>query len=182
MASQGPLSPASGAGDGSDVAWSNVSNALSSNDSYATATLLITDSQTEYLAFSQFGFSIPAGSTINGIQVDIEAKQASGAEFGQIGGVAVTKDGVVSSATSFDGTVLGTSDAYESFGGATELWGETYTVAQVNASSFGVLFAGLNNGVAAVLSLDHVRMTVYYTAPSGVRRTAGPSIGGAQIY
>ena len=55
-----------------------------------------------------------------------------------------------------------TSDVYYSFGSASDLWNETWTVADINASDFGYIFqiSGQPSGTASV---DHVRITVHYT-------------------
>lgn len=51
-----------------------------------------------------------------------------------------------------------TADTYTSYGSSSNLWGTTWTVADINASNFGaVLSASVNNGTAQV---DHMRITV----------------------
>jgi hypothetical protein len=53
-----------------------------------------------------------------------------------------------------------TSDAYASYGNATDLWGRTWTTADINASTFGAAIAArVQNGTVRV---DHMRITVYY--------------------
>lgn len=54
------------------------------------------------------------------------------------------------------------SDAYATYGSNTDLWGETWTVAQINSSGFGVVLSaiGVGSGTAFV---DHIRITVYYS-------------------
>lgn len=52
-----------------------------------------------------------------------------------------------------------TTDAYATYGGASDLWGTTWTTAEVNAANFGaVLSASVQNGTAQV---DHMRITIY---------------------
>jgi hypothetical protein len=52
-----------------------------------------------------------------------------------------------------------TADAYTSYGGATDLWGTAWALADVNAANFGAaLSAIVQNGTARV---DHFRMTVW---------------------
>jgi len=51
------------------------------------------------------------------------------------------------------------ADAYASYGGATNLWGTTWTPAEVNNVGFGVgLSAVVQNGTAEV---DHIRITIF---------------------
>lgn len=57
-----------------------------------------------------------------------------------------------------------TDIAYSSYGGATNLWGLTPSVADVNGSTFGVVISATvaTNDTA---SIDHIRMTTYYSVP-----------------
>ena len=69
--SQGPLSPtaaANNAGIGSN-AWSTPGNALVSDNNHATTSA---KGITNYLITSDYGFSIPSPSAINGIQLEVE--------------------------------------------------------------------------------------------------------------
>jgi len=51
-------------------------------------------------------------------------------------------------------------DTYEVYGGPTDLWGTTWTLADINATNFGVAFkADADNSIGSV---DQVRITVYY--------------------
>lgn len=53
-----------------------------------------------------------------------------------------------------------TTDAYASYGNSTDLWGRTWTTADINASTFGAAIAArVQNGTVRV---DHIRITVYY--------------------
>lgn len=59
-------------------------------------------------------------------------------------------------------TAWGTSDAYVSYGGASNLWGTTWTVSEINNTGFGAaLAARRQNGD---LQVDHYRITVYSTS------------------
>jgi len=52
-----------------------------------------------------------------------------------------------------------TADTYTTYGGAADLWGTTWTDAEVNANNFGAVFsASVQNGSARV---DHIRITIY---------------------
>jgi hypothetical protein len=66
------------------------------------------------------------------------------------------------------------TDTYTEFGGATDTWSCTaLTEANVESSSFGVHVEGDKDGGAnpdaGSYHLDHLRVTVYYTAPSGAQ-------------
>jgi Secretion system C-terminal sorting domain len=60
------------------------------------------------------------------------------------------------------GTAWTTVDTYTNYGTATELWGTTWTVADINAVDFGAAISTrVTNGTAQV---DHIRITVYSTS------------------
>ncbi len=60
------------------------------------------------------------------------------------------------------GTAWLTADAYTNYGTATELWGTTWTITDINATNFGAAISTrVTNGTARV---DHIRITVYSTS------------------
>lgn len=135
--------------------WGAPSNAQTSNNIYAT---VITTGTTQYLLATGFNFSIPFNAEIKGIKVEVEKKKN------------VTGTANDNSVKLYRGSFVGndatavewqTSDTYASYGGATDLWGTTWTPAQINASNFGVGFSATFTGLGS-LSVDHIRITVYY--------------------
>ena len=139
----------------------------SSDDSYANVQTLATSGNTELLAATQFGFAIPA-STINGITVEIEASDGGTSQDTAIDLVRLTKDGTtgVGSDLEVGSQALTLTDTYYTYGDAANLWGTTWTVSEINASTFGVLVRGLGveAGNAGSIWIDHIRITVEYTA------------------
>lgn len=159
MVSSGPNNGSSAANVtrfGGD-AWTNPTDALSSNNVYSTCAA--SSNRSDNLEVTGFGFSIPAGATIDGIEIEVEAKSgASGS------GLNFTT-WAIKSGSLFGGTIVRTataSDAYYTFGGPTEKFGTTWTVADINDAAFGcsVRFYEIATGTHSV---DHVRITVYYT-------------------
>src|SRR6185436_1266971 len=53
-------------------------------------------------------------------------------------------------------------------GNTLDLWGTSWTPAEVNSSNFGVQFKITNGGIPATAYIDHVRVFVYYTTTSGM--------------
>lgn len=168
MASQGPESPDTCSTDGSGGDWVNPDNVKQSDNAYATVTAPrrnIVD--TSLLISTHFDFIIPSGATIDGIQVEMERKYAG------VGGsvsdniMALTKDGVASIGTPTDPVgVWSTVEHYEPMGSPTDLWGETWTPAEINDENFGFIFsATISAGALAscIAYIDHIRITVYYT-------------------
>ena len=144
---------------GGATAWASPSNAVSSNNSYATCAAIA--SYADYLDVSNFGFSIPAGATLNGYTVEIEMKAS----------VALPTEMVAnlrSAGADVGSSKLGnapTTEAYVTFGGASDKWGTALTVSNVNASTFEVRLTS-NFGIDTVtVDVDHIRVTVHYTLP-----------------
>jgi hypothetical protein len=51
------------------------------------------------------------------------------------------------------------NEAYTTYGGPTDLWGTTWTYADINAANFGVALSGIVQGNA--LRVDNIRITIY---------------------
>lgn len=164
MPSEGPLPPSAAANESSagDVAWNNPSEALASDDVYATRTLF-SGQTTQYLELTGFGFSIPGGAPISGIVVEVERSD---------GGVSTVKDHTVQllkgGAAAGDNKATGAtwpgSDATATYGGASDLWGESWTDSDVNASNFGVRIRAQCTSGNGAPRVDLVAVTVYYGA------------------
>ncbi len=161
----------------STVGYAPAGNVTASDNVYATATHCdCCDQNTQCLTVSDFGFAIPVGAVIDGIVLEVEKKRSSG-----IGGVVVdngvqlTKAGVTTGANKMDtSTDWPTVDTYVSYGSPTDLWGTTWTPGEVNAAGFGAAFASISYvcGSTVVTSIDHMRITVYYTTTTGISQTA----------
>ena len=161
MASQGPLSPGTVSQGGfGTFSWSDTGNITSSNDAKATAGDGILSGVTQELRASNFGFTIPADATIDGIVIEWERSATGTVEDFR---VRVIKGGTTGGTELGVGATWAGADQYDSFGGSTSLCGETWTYSDINDSGFGAALSGqcASDGIAAV---DHCRITVYYTA------------------
>lgn len=147
------------------VDWINVTNADTQNDSYAYGSPLFDGDEMDWLRATRFGFSVPAGATINGIEVEIDRKSD-------------TANGIIDSAIYLRktagqagdnksvGAIWDTTDddAYNSFGGAADLWGTTWTQSEINSPNFGVDISPENsNAFFPICYIDHVQIKVTYT-------------------
>lgn len=162
----GTLGPNSGQTFASDntlgaVAIASPSNAALSDNSYATSVLLLSQIS-NYLKATNFGFTIPLDASISGILVEVE--RSSTALSAVIdNAVRIVKGGVIGNTDKSLAPTWPTSDAYASYGGSADLWGETWTPADINLSTFGVAISAIASLLAATAQIDHVRITVYYT-------------------
>ena len=171
MSTQGPLSPATIITDdsnGGDINWTNPGNAVSSNNSYALVTMTFTHFS-YWLVVKNFGFSIPSGATINGVVVEVECNANAD---NLVEGYLVKNGTIQSQGTNEMSNMpshITSSDAYVSApdeGLPPTLWGIALTSSDVNNSGFGVAFF-IQGGISQLtFNVDHVRMTVDYTASS----------------
>lgn len=164
MPSQGPLSPgtATGGGGTGDVVWTSAGNILTSNNIRATAALMPAQTTFE-LSGTDFGFAIPSGATIDGIVVDWERSQANLADDIVDSAVRIVKGGVTGATDRSNLDTWTDTDTYQSYGGAADLWGETWTPADINATNFGAVIKAQAPLVGGTAQIDHVRITVHYT-------------------
>jgi hypothetical protein len=125
------------------------------------------------LTCTDFGFTIPGGSTIDGIEV-LYTLTSSGAS--------ATRRLVETQL--WNGANIGTAKspasswADQTLGGAADVWGATLSPAIVNSMAFGVRLIGsinppISNPPDAVITVTSITMTVYYTAGSA---TTGASV------
>jgi hypothetical protein len=143
--------------------WSNPGNILSSNNSYATLALNFAASPnnfSNFLAATNFDFvsEIPSGAIIKGITVSVKCKENNAAGDVVIDAF-LTKNGTTDLGSGEGSAELSTSDAVVTFGGASDLWGLTFTAAEVNAAGFGVLLMAIGNA-GYNLSVDDVSITI----------------------
>jgi len=157
MPDTGALSPAANGDD--YTGWNNPTNAYSSNDSDSEPA-----ASTNQHDWYNFSIDTTGWASIDGIEVSCEfaASSTGGAaritpELSWDGGTSYTSLGTVLEET-------GTSDVTHTAGGAAELWGHAWAVGELTNANFRVR---LTHGGNRVSYLDHVTVTVTYTASAG---------------
>ena len=185
MSSSGPNSPGTLADDSAvgGVVWSTPSNAAASDDSRATANLTGASGNTHYLKATNFGFSV--SGTIDGILVEIErsANVNSGTREAHDSIVKLVVGGSVVGSNKATATAYPTTDAYASYGGAADLWGLTPADTDINGSTFGVVLSttygtGVSPKAAVQARVDHIRITITYTATGPAGQPTSKRFGG----
>jgi len=149
------------------ITWSTTGNIFASDNSRSAATMNSNGDVTYYLTATNFGFSVPAGYYIDGIIVEIEKSINGSGGAIKDNSVKIIKGGIiVGTEQSRTGNWTAT-DTYQTYGSATDLWGMTWTDADINASNFGVAISSMRTGGGAnnQARIDHIRITVYYTDP-----------------
>jgi hypothetical protein len=142
------------AGTGS-VAWSQVDFASMADLQYASANGGVGD-KTHYVQISQYGLSIPSQATIHGIKVSIKHSAANAHD----NAVRIVKGGVIGTTDKANPATW--ADEWVDYGGATDLWGETWTPSDINNSNFGMVISAQIDGITGP-AIDGIYFTVYYS-------------------
>lgn len=165
---QGPNDAGVGFTSGVGTNWSNPGFITADDFNYATVNLADGD-DSRYLRARDYGFTIPAGATINGIQVSIMRRSNSNAGNNSIDDniLRLVKSGTSVGNNYASGNDWPTSMAVANYGGPTDLWGTTWTPAEINNVNFGVALSVENesNFSNRIAYVDYIQITVYYTLP-----------------
>lgn len=149
---------------GSNQTWINPGNISASDNTYATFGNLVggAGAYTDYLVATGFGFSIPGGATISGIVVEVERSDPNlrTADYR----IRIVKGGTIGTTDKSGSAIYPSSDSYQAYGNAGDLWGETWTSADINASGFGVAIAAQRTSAGGTTAgqVDHIRITIFY--------------------
>ena len=155
------------------LAWSNPGNALALDGVYtlATATSATGTQLTNYLKCSGYGFNIPSTATINGITVNIVRHISStNNTSGQDNAVRVVDStGAIGTTDRSTATAYTTADVTDPHGGAADLWGATWSPANINSANFGVAYSGnitkTSTSTTRAINIDVIQISVDYTVP-----------------
>jgi hypothetical protein len=151
------------------IAFTSPSNAglHDGNFADASATASLFAASTQYLKSTGFGFTIPGSTSICGIVVEVE-KSATGINIlanVKDNSVRLVKAGSPTGSDYAKSTKWTSTQTYYTYGGATDLWGTTWSKNEINAANFGIAFSAEINGLISLFPsalIDHVRMTVYF--------------------
>ncbi len=184
-ATSGPRYPGTAASvDGPGyAAWTDPGYIAADDTSYATSYVPQYSGQdsSEDLQGTNYGFSIPLDATINGISVTIG--RYSGYYWGTVlndQDLYLIKAGAKVGTDHASGSGWPTSIGTANYGSTSDLWGTTWTPAQINASDFGVSLSVYNPGSWSGLTahVDYIRVTVTYTVAALTISTSSPLPGG----
>ncbi|MBI3151170.1 MAG: hypothetical protein HYZ21_03505, partial [Chloroflexi bacterium] len=165
----GPRNSGAGSDDASigTIAWTNPGNIISNNNLYAMADLTA-GTTSHYLQATNYGFNIPSGATISGIEAKIGrlGEDSSGSDV-RDNVVSLIKGGVVTGENK--AVVLQdwpSTEAVATYGGITDLWETTWTTEDINSSNFGLALAVSSSTGAREAHVDYMQITVTYQLPS----------------
>lgn len=166
MSTQGPNSPGTAADDATVgvTAWSNPNNAKVQDSVNATAIRSNGTGigQTHYLLVSNFGFTIPTNATINGIAASV-VYSANNAGFDKDTSVKLSKGGVIGGTNKATNAIIANGTLV--YGSVSDLWGQTWTPTDVNASNFGFAFSTTIDPTSFNQQdqVDYISITITYT-------------------
>lgn len=116
----------------------------------------------DYLIASDFQFTVPTGATIAGIQFEV-GRDYTGYDAVD-SSVRIVKSTI--GQTEHASTALWTAQPV-TYGGATDLWGETWTATDIESSTFGIALAAAaaTPGMPSNVRVGYVTATVYLSCP-----------------
>lgn len=127
------------------------------------------DTNTNTLALTNFdltGTGLPSGATINGIQVEVEW-QVENRRVQDLR-VQLTKNGTTGIGNNYaNNAAWPTTKTITSYGGLTDLWGTSWTAAELQSANFWVLLQYVNTrNRDRVVDVYRVRVTIDYSLPN----------------
>ncbi len=124
--------------------------------------------------------SIPVGSTITGIEISIDRREVNADvnttdEFVRLykSGTGFVGDNKADTSTEWP-----TSFAIKTYGGASDLWGTTWTRSEVLNMGAG-LSADMAGSTASGILVDFIRFTIYYESPHSLTGDAPVDVDGS---
>ncbi|MGM0626068.1 MAG: hypothetical protein ACQES0_09325, partial [Bacteroidota bacterium] len=181
QSTEGPNYPGTSTNNsgGSETDWVDLANATSDDALYASAPGISKGKSSGMLELTNFGFAIPGTATITGITVEIDRYASNSLIRDEI--LNLTKDGsgAIGTNKAATGTGWPASEAIATYGGTADMWGTTWTPAEINSTNFGVLLKAKNydsNNNNYDAYVDFVRISVTYTMPCTAPTTQASNV------
>lgn len=165
------------------TAWNTPENAISQDDQFAYTFSVSSGVYTDWLRATNFGFSIPVGATIDGIEVRFD-KFASAINSIQDSSLRLRKstgqvgDDKADTETYWDGS---DTDTYTVYGGASDNWNAGLIYSDINDSNFGVDLSAYHAAGLRNARVDHVQIKVYYTEGGAAQKAIDKSMINSMI-
>lgn len=134
--------------------------AVDNNSGSNTSTSCTANSKDKH-RFYNYGISLPAGATIQGIEVQLNAKVDSTTGAPKIC-AQLSWNGGVTWTTAKSTATLSTSELAYVLGGASDIWGRTWSVGEFSDTNFRVRLINVASSTSRDFSLDWVGVRVRY--------------------
>lgn len=163
MATSGPRNCGTAADDATvgTASWTNPTNAQGASDS-VDATVAMASTTSHYLKCTNFGHSIPAGATINGVSYSFHRKATVNNPTDSA--VRFVNTGTIGTINKSAGAAWPSSYEDKVFGSASDVWDGSLTATVMNAATTGVVISATGSGT---VNVDSVTSTVTYTPAGG---------------
>ncbi len=166
---EGPCTPTSASNGGSPI-WGNVNNIFTDNDLVTSNIVPPNTMISGQITATGFGFAVPAGMTIHGIELTLDRAQTGSGTGITDYNIYLWKNGTLSSNLS-SGAQWSANNVYEqkTFGGSTNLWGATWGPVDIDSSGFGFVVGVSNSNMSMpqTASIDVGKLTVWYSNGGG---------------
>jgi type II secretory pathway pseudopilin PulG len=129
--------------------------------------------------FYNYGFSVPTGATINGIEVSLVAKVDSTTGAPKIC-VQLSWDGGATWTAAKSTSTLSTNAAPYTVGGSTDTWGRTWTNTNFSNANFRMRIIDVASNNSRDFSLDYAGVKVYYNGIASLPNDQEPFGYGAK--
>jgi hypothetical protein len=154
-------------GTASSASWTNA-NAIKVNDATYATRSMAPRALSGTITATNFGFGVPSNATILGISATIIHGDITGIGdiFDNI--VQLVKLGAPVGNNEASGVVWGAPPETDSYGGPSDLWGTTWTPADVNSSGFGIQLQAKNFSFVSTetAGVTFMSLGVSYSVPS----------------
>ncbi len=114
--------------------------------------------------FYDYGFSIPASSAINGIQVRLDALKSGTGTVPKLC-VQLSWNGGITWTTAKNTTTITGAEVTYTLGTASDNWGRTWASTEFTNANFRLRVIDVDNTATQTFQLDYVAVTVTYTPP-----------------
>lgn len=161
-----PTAQAAAAGGDGNGFQTNPANAFSDNglfavdtDSGTNTSTVCSDPGKDKHVFHGFGFALPAGATLDGIEVQLQAKVDSASASPRMC-VELSWDGGLTWTTAKNTVVLSKTETTYTLGGLADLWGRSWTAAEL--ANLRIRITNIASSTARDFSLDWLSVRAMY--------------------
>jgi RHS repeat-associated protein len=158
-------------------AYSNNSVFAVDNGSGSAASTSCTSTARDKHTYYNYNISIPAGATIDGIRVRLDARVNSTSGSPQMC-AQLSWDGGTTWTTAKQTATLTTSEVNYTLGTTTDKWGRTWAVNDFTNANFRVRIINTASNTSTNFSLDWAAVQVNYTVPTPTPTATPTSAGG----
>ena len=182
-----PSANASDTGGDNNGFQSNPTRAYSDNASFALDTdsgngtgTSCTGADKDKHRYYNYGFALPGGTTINGIEVRLDAKVDNTTGSPQMC-IQLSWDGGTTWTTAKSTATLTTSEATYILGGAADTWGRTWNDTNFTNTNFRLRVINVASNISRDFSLDWAAVKVYYSSGTATNDQAPFDYGGTTL-